>query len=128
MCINLFMKTNFILTVIFLFILTGCIGNGVQSKLDTALSKIEHAEKYKSQMSSEDWTNLEVMMDDLENDLELKRDKYNDEQIKEFGKIQGRYTALVVKKGLSDFQETIKDLGTQMEGFIEGVNSDTINK
>ncbi len=31
-------------------------------------------------------------------------------------------------KGINDFQESVKDLGHQMEGFIEGIQSDTNNK
>ena len=97
-----------------------------QSQLDSAFSEIEYAEKNKKSLSDKEWADLKMMMEALESDFELNRDKYNDEQIKEYGKIQGRYTSLVVKKGLADFQETVKDLGKQMEGFIEGVNSDTI--
>jgi hypothetical protein len=67
-------------------------------------------------------------MQELESDLEQNRDKYTDEQVKEIGKLQGRYFALAVKKGINDFQESLKDLGSQMEGFIQGINSDTLNK
>ena len=101
--------------------------NHAQSKLKNAIGEIEYAEKNKKTLSEKEWSNLKVMMEELESDFELNKDKYDDEQIKEFGKIQGRYTALVVKKGLSDFQETVKDLGKQMEGFIDGIKSDTLN-
>lgn len=77
-------------------------------------------------MTEKDWSALENKMKELENDLEQSRDKYNDEQVKEFGKLQGRYFAITVKKGINDFQESLKDLGNQMEGFIEGFKSDTL--
>jgi hypothetical protein len=112
-----------ILLVVLVFV-SSC--NHAQSQLDNASGEIEYAEKNKKDLSDKEWSDLNVVMKALESDFELNRDKYDDEQIKEYGKIQGRYTSLVVKKGLTDFQETVKDLGKQMEGFIEGVNSDTL--
>lgn len=114
--------------IIILLLVVICVSscNHAQSQLDEASNELEYAEKNKKELSDKEWTDLNVTMKALESDFELNRDKYDDRQIKEYGKIQGRYTTLVVKKGLNDFQETIKDLGTQMEGFIEGVNSDTL--
>jgi hypothetical protein len=117
------MIRNFIVVLAIMLMLFSC--NHAQSKLDNAADEIEYAEKNKKDLSEQDWADLKMMMEELEADYELNKDKYNDAQIREFGKIQGRYTALVVKKGLSDFQETVKDLGKQMEGFIDGVKSDT---
>lgn len=117
------MKQTVILLVA-VFFLASC--NKVQSKLDKAATEIEYAEQNKKEMTSKDWANLETMMAELESDFELNRDKYNNEQVKEIGKIQGKYTALIVKKGLNDFQESIKDFENQVEGFIEGI-TDTIN-
>jgi hypothetical protein len=100
--------------------------NNVQSKLDKAEAKIEHAEQNKEEMTAKDWPALEKKMQELESDSEQNRDKYTDEQVKEIGKLQGRYFAVTVKKGINDFQESLQDLGNQMEGFVEGV-TDSIN-
>jgi hypothetical protein len=78
-------------------------------------------------MSEEDWTKLEISMDELDQDLEANREDYSEEQIKEAGNIQGKYAALVMKKGFNELQESVQDFGNQMEGFIEGINSDTLN-
>jgi len=102
--------------------------NNVQYKLDSAEAEIEYAEQNKEDMTAKDWAALEKKMQELESDLELNREKYTDEQKKEIGKLQGRYFALAVKKGINDFQESLKDLGNQAEGFIEGIKSDTNNK
>jgi hypothetical protein len=99
----------------------------VQNKLDSTASEIEYAQINLSEMSEEDWTKLELSMAELEQDLEMNRNDYSAEQIKEAGKIQGTYAALVMKKGLNDLQESVQDFGNQMEGFIEGINSDTTN-
>ena len=95
--------------------------------MDSTASEIEYAENNLLEMSGEDWTKLELSMEELEQDLELNRKEYSEEQIKEAGKIQGKYAALVIKKGMNDLQESVEDFGNQMEGFIEGINSDTTN-
>jgi chromosome segregation ATPase len=110
----------------FLIALSSC--NNVQSRLDKAEKEIEYAEQNKEEMTAKDWSNLEKKMQELESDLEQNRDKYTDEQVKEIGALQGRYFAVAVKKGIDDFQESVKDLGNQMDGFIEGIKSDTDNK
>ena len=105
-----------------LIALSGC--NNVQSRLDSAEKEIKYAEQNEKEMTENDWATLEKKMKEIESDLEQNREKYTDEQVKEFGKLQGRYFAIAVKKGLNDFQESVKDLGNQMEGFIEGFKDD----
>ena len=119
------MKLTTLLLLIFISI-SGCYS--VQSKLDSAKEEIEYAEKNNDAMTAKDWARLENELQMLEIDLEQNRTKYNDEQVKEIGKIQGRYFAVVAKKGINDFQESLKDLGSQMEGFIEGITDSTNNK
>jgi len=111
-----------ILILAVLLALSGC--NNVQSRLDSAEKEIEHAEQNKIEMTEKDWSTLEKTMKELEIDLEQNREKYTDEQIKEIGKLQGRYAALIVKKGINDFQKSIEDFGNQLEGFIEGSKDD----
>jgi bisphosphoglycerate-independent phosphoglycerate mutase (AlkP superfamily) len=101
--------------------------NTAQSKIDHLEDSIEFAEQNQDGMIDKDWSALELNMQNLEKDLEQNRDKYTDEQVKEIGKLQGRYFAVAVKKEIIDFQESVKDLGNQMEGFIEGIKSDTNN-
>lgn len=96
-----------------------------QSKLDKAKTLIEYAEQNEKEMTSEKWSNLNIIIFDLENELKSKRYKYSDDWVKEIGKIQGRYAALMVKKGIDDFHKSVKDLGNQMEGFIEGITDST---
>lgn len=109
-----------------LIALSSC--NNVQSRLDRAEKEIEHAEQNKKEMTEKDWSTLEKKMKELESDLEQNIGKYTDEQVKKIGKLQGRYFAVAVKKGINDFKESVKDLGNQMEGFIEGITDSTNNK
>jgi bisphosphoglycerate-independent phosphoglycerate mutase (AlkP superfamily) len=117
---------NLILTGLLVAIsLSSC--NTTQSKIDHLEANIEFAEQNQDGMIDKDWSTLELNMQDLEKDLEQNRDKYTAEQVKAIGKLQGRYFAVAVKKGIDDFQESVKDLSNQMEGFIEGI-TDTIKK
>lgn len=110
----------------FFIALSGC--NNVQSRLEKAEKAIEYAEQNKEDMTEKDWSALEKKMGELEIDLVQNREEYTDEQVKEIGKLQGRYFAVTVKKGINDFQESLKDIGNQMDGFIEGIKSNTNNK
>jgi tetrahydromethanopterin S-methyltransferase subunit G len=103
--------------------LTSC--NGIQSEIKNTQQLIENAEKNKDIMSKADFDKLEIKMDELQKNLDANRQDYTDEQVKEIGKLQGRYTSLILKKGLNDFKESVKDLGNQMEGFIEGISDST---
>ena len=119
------MKAFFFIVAIVVLTFFSC-QNG-QSKIDNAVSKIEYAEKNTKEMSSKDWKNLDDIMTDLESDLELNRGNYNEKQIKEIGKIKGRYKILELKKEFGDLKESLKDFGQQIDGAIESLK-DTTNK
>jgi len=121
---NQIMKVSYLLfLVIMSHTLTSC--NGIQSEIKNTQQLIENAEKNKDIMSKADFDKLEIKMDELQKNLDANRQDYTDEQVKEIGKLQGRYTSLILKKGLNDFKESVKDLGNQMEGFIEGISDST---
>ena len=96
-------------------------------KIENLSSLIENLEEQNGNIPQEKLDELELKMEELQNDLEANRDKYTEEQVKEIGKLQGRYAALLVKKGLNEFSESMKDLGNQIEGFIEGLVDDNDN-
>lgn len=110
--------------VLAIIVLSFSACNTVQSKLDKVSSEIEYAEQNEKEMTSKDWSNLEIMMEELEIDVQSNKGKFSEEQLQEIRRIQGRYTALIFNKGLNDFEEIVKDLGGKMEGFLEGINSD----
>ena len=101
--------------------------NQSQFKIDSVSNIIEEAEHRKDAIPKQDFEKIKSKMAELQKDLDDNREKYTDDQIKEIGKLQGRYSAILVKKGLNDIQESIKDFGNQMDGFIEGI-SDTTKK
>jgi hypothetical protein len=102
---------------------TSC--NQSQSKIDKMSKIIEHGYQNKNNLTQSDLDKMELKMEELEKDLEINRNNYTDEQVKEIGRLQGRYAAILVKKGITDFQESVKDLNNQMEGFMEGITDDT---
>jgi tetrahydromethanopterin S-methyltransferase subunit G len=114
-----------ITTLLLIIIITISSCNNVQSKLNNVEQGLEFAEKNKDDMTEYDWNDLDKKMQELESNLENNRKNYSDEQVKEIGKLQGRYATLLIKKGINDFQESVNDLGTQMEGFIEGITDST---
>jgi primosomal protein N'' len=118
------MKTKFILLALISLLFGAC--NTTQLKIEKATEEIEYAERNKKGMTEQDFEKLQLQMEELEQDLTENRKNYSEEQIKEIGKIKGRYTALLIKKGIKDIQESVKDIGNQMEGFIEGFKTDTI--
>lgn len=111
-----FLSRFFLLSTLLLFI--GC--NASQYKIRNATSIIEGVESDITEISSEDWLELENVMQELDNDITRNSDDFSAEQMSEVKKLQGRYVALVVKKGINDLKESVKDLGNQMEGFLEG--------
>lgn len=120
------MKAIQLLQLLVIILFVSC--NNTQSKLEKVIAEIEYAEQNKEDMTEKDWSALEKKMGELEIDLEQNREKYTDEQVKEIGKLQGRYFAITVKKGINDFQESVKGLGNKLEGFIEGLTDTTNNK
>lgn len=120
------MKILYLIVILIIgIILNSC--NSPQSQMDKVSTMIEYAEQ-KDELSQEDIDELQIKIEELQNDLETNRKNYTDEQVKEIGKLQGRYVAILVKKGIDDFQESVKDFGNQMEGFKEGIKSATDNK
>lgn len=116
---------NYVLLVFFFLGLCSC--DIFQSTIDQAKSEIEYAEKNIEVMTTEDWSELEIKMQEFEIEFEQNRDKYSDEQIKEIGNLKGRYAALLFKKGMNDIKDSIKDVGDQLEGFIEGIQDNLDN-
>jgi hypothetical protein len=101
-----------------------------QSQIDQIDSIVKRAEQNKDVLSEMDWKNLDEKMQKLQYNLENNRKEYSEEQIRQVGKLQGKYAALLIKKELKDFQKSVNNLGSQMEGFIEGItdSSDNQNK
>jgi hypothetical protein len=102
--------------------------NVEQIKIDSAAKALDKAETGMSEMTEEEWIDFEHAFEELEHDLSINKRHYTAEQIKEIRKLQGRYAALMLKKGFQDTKDIIRDFGSQLEGFIEGISQDTIKR
>jgi len=118
-------KSTLISVILIASLLFSC--NHAQTKIENFSAMIEQAEQSKADLSKADLKELEIQMKELQTDLETNRKDYTDEQIKEIGRLKGRYAAFLVKEGFNDIKESIKDLENQMEGFIEGMTDSTNN-
>jgi hypothetical protein len=116
-------KSTLISVILIASLLFSC--NQTQTKIKNASALIEHAEQSKEDLRKADLAELEIQMKQLQLDVETNRKDYTDEQIKEIGRLQGRYAAILVKENIYEIKNSIKNLKNQMEGFIEGITDST---
>ncbi len=85
-------------------------------------------ERAPDNISKKSLQEIAYRIDEIDSSIEINRSAFTSDQLREFGNLKGRYAALLLKKGINDFQESVKDLGNQMEGFIEGITDTTKKK
>lgn len=121
---NIELMRPFLFTGVLLFCFSVSCNRPVD-KIRSAEKMIQHAESSTSQLPKSEIDELELKMNDLQSNLNQNRADFTDDQVKEIGKLQGRYTALLLKQGINNFKQSVKDFGNQMEGFIDGVTDST---
>jgi hypothetical protein len=104
-------------------IISACSSN--QSKIDNLREHLVSMERDSNNITADNMNQAEQEIALLDTEIVNNRSKFTQEQILEFGKLKGRYAALLVKKGLNDFKESVKDFGNQVEGFMEGITDST---
>jgi len=112
------------LSSLIFIILISC--NSISSKLDSFSNDLTYAEENYSDLNQEDWTDLERDYTNLLSEIEIEN-KLSDEERADFSKLQGRYSSLILKKGINDFNKTIENVSNQIDGFMEGFKSDSKN-
>ena len=123
-CYEMYKIKIIILSVLITILSAAC--NQTQSKIEKVIKEIEYAERNKKEIPSQQLEKLQLQIEELQQDLNENQEDYSKQQIKEIRKIQGRYTALLLKNGIKDFQESVIDISNQIEGFLEGFKTDTI--
>lgn len=96
-----------------------------KTKIESIEETLTKAEKNISTVDSTDLKKLETQMYEIQQDLEENRANYTDEEVREIGKLQGRYAALILKKGVDEIKDNLNNFKNQMEGFIEGINTNS---
>lgn len=115
---------HYTLTLVLLLLVVSC--DRIQLKINQLSDKIEIVEQSDSDLNSDTWSQIELLMNELENDIKINRTKYTELQIKNFNNLKGRYTALKIKRELRDLKNSIKDFGGQLEGVVEGLMEDSL--
>jgi len=116
------LKSTSLFLILLLIGLSACNGPDRKiSKIDDQLTAIEQDT---SSINEEDWNALEASIAELEADVKTNRKEYTDEQLKEIGRLQGRYTRIAIKRGLRDFRIGREDFSKQAEGFLEGLTEE----
>ena len=105
----------------FLMLITLVSCNRSESQIQSIDAELTLAEQDSINLDKSDLEALGAQLDDLQSDLDANRSNYTDEQIKEVGRLKGRYLALALKRGMKDLNESLKDAGNQLEGFMEGI-------
>lgn len=99
-----------------LFCLSSC--DPSQSAIKDLESLTNDIEANSQSYTEEDWQNVDNSFTAIE--TELSKHEYTDEELKEIGRLKGRYMALRAKQSVKDFEKQVKDISKEIEGGIEG--------
>ena len=108
------------------FIMSSC-----QSKEERVIKSLEslcmQVEQRADQFTEKDWENVITKFEKIHSDA-LDCD-FTEEQLKEFGRYEGKLSAVIAKEGSKNFgrklQELINKGKSVIEGFIEGFGEST---
>lgn len=97
-----------------------------QNPIDDLESLVDEIEESSSDFTEEDWENISLEYEEIE--AKLQQNEYTDEELKEIGKLQGRYAAKVTKAAIKETKDALetfsKQFESQMEGFIEELQNE----
>jgi hypothetical protein len=99
-----------------------------QSKIDRISNDLTSAEQNSGKLSDKELESISADLGALQTDLDKNRDDYSDAQIKEIGKLKGRYASLVAKNSWDGFKRDVKDAASQVKGFVEGFMEEDTTK
>jgi len=94
-----------------------------QENINSLIEEIEVAMESVEKRSENDWNELSLIMNELEEELNDNRDDFSEDQIKKVNKLKGKYAALLVRKEIHSLEETFSDIQDQVESFVEEINS-----
>ena len=85
---------------------------------------VEDTESKCDSFDEKDWETNQKEYEALINDLQENYDSYTDEEKKEVGRSIGRYTKLVMKKGMKQLEDLGKNFAPAIDGFFESLTED----
>lgn len=96
--------------------------NTSQSAISDLESLVEKVEKNRKEYTEEDWTS--VMKEYSTINESLKENEYTEEELKEIGRLKGRYVGLLTKSAMKVAGSQLKTLLKQFEGGMEGLGEE----
>lgn len=96
--------------------------NTSQSAISDLESLVEKVEKNRKEYTEEDWTS--VMKEYSTINESLKENEYTEEELKEIGRLKGRYVGLLTKSAMKVAGSQLKTLLKQFEGGMEGLSEE----
>ena len=115
------MTNLFLLLVAVLVMLSTSGCQTKESQINDLEQAVIEAEQSFSVLTVKDWEHLETDLSSLQEQLETNRDLYSEVEIQKINQLQGRYAALVFKRESKNIENSIKDAGDQIKGFMKGL-------
>jgi hypothetical protein len=126
-----FSKIKLSLFIVFIsLIFNSCHFESKENYLKDFSNFIVDIENNYQKFTEENWKAIKI---DYENFIGEKyeqfRSQFTEEDLQTIGKLKARYFKIVLKSGLEDFKQDIKEGAKQMEGFVqEIIDSNSNNK
>ena len=112
---------RFLTSLCLLFVMTIAANAApLSTKMNRYLDRIE---KVCSDWSKQEWNTSRNEYKAYINEYKANKDKYSQEEKEAIYKALGRYNGMLVKNGMEDLGEYLKDLGERIPSFIEGFKS-----
>jgi hypothetical protein len=97
-----------------------CCSSPLSCRIDEYVSEVEANHK---NWTDEDWELSQEEYAKLLEEYELNYDSYTQEEKAAINKAIGRYNGLIIKQGIKDDGNVIKELGERLPSLIEGFMS-----
>jgi len=80
---------------------------------------IGKAEKLNGDDDIKKWENINNEFEKINDHFQSHRNKYSESEITKFNKLQGKYIAVILKSGINQLENSIKDLQETVNGAID---------
>jgi hypothetical protein len=111
----------FIFTILINTLVISC---GIQgSNIDKLESLIQNAEDNIELFDEAQNQEIDNLLSEINQEIQTDKSTYTSEEMTKYNKLIGRYNAILFKNGIKDINESIKQFGNQLDGFIDGNNT-----
>lgn len=108
------------------FCLTACTTK--QGPISDLANLTEEVKTYGASYSEDDWKSVAKELDAIEKEIELYKDEYTNEELKEIGRLKGILLVQHTKNTVKSIKERVESAVNETEGLIEGFLSSFNNK